>query len=170
MEHPRHVAAAVRAVHGDLAAKRLSSHRRSRTNEVGDSRLVADEWTPIEIVERTVPPGGNQGNVTLVFRLSTEPDRLWTEAFLRFSWNIAGGLSLIARPTLHPSVYQNRVVWEVPDPMVEDAARQVGEAVAVANADYGQSIGGPRLEQERQDWEAAAHEDEMRVARPNDPE
>ena len=112
-----------------------------------------DEWTPIEILERTVPPGGNHGNVTLVFRLSAQPDHLWTAAFLRYSWNIAGGVSLIARSTLHPSVYQNRVVWEVPEPMIEDAVRQVGEAVTAANGDYEQSVVGPRFEQEKQDRE-----------------
>jgi hypothetical protein len=132
-----------------------------------------DERTPIEILERTVPPGGNHGNVTLVFRLSAQPDHLWTAAFLRYSWTIAGGVSLIARPTLHPSVYQNRVVWEVPDPMIEDAARQVSEAVTAANADYELSVVGPRLEQEWQDWEAAARAEEVRRAREdrlNDPE
>jgi hypothetical protein len=57
-------------------------------------------------------------------------------------------VSLIARPTLRPSVYQNRVVWEVPEPMIEDAVRQVGEAVTAANGDYEQV--GPRFEQEKQ--------------------
>lgn len=110
-----------------------------------------DEWTSIEIVERTVASGGNQGDATLVFHLSGAPDHSWQAAFSSYNWKTSGGgLSPSVQPTIRPSVYQNRVVWEVPDAMIEEAARQVQEAVKVANADYERQANGPPLESEEQ--------------------